>query len=89
MARYFFHVINGEFIPDNTGLECVTQDDVKDHAVRIAGEMLKDQGLKLWDTGHYDMFVCDEKNRTLLKLSFTAEAFPHTAGAWSSAKDPA
>jgi hypothetical protein len=81
MARYFFHVINSEFIPDSTGLDCSTEDDAKDHAVRIAGEMLKDQGLKLWNTGHYDMFVCDEKNRTRLKLSFTAEAFSNTAGA--------
>lgn len=80
MARYFFHVVNGEFIPDSTGLECTSFDDVRDHAVRIAGEMLKDQGLLLWSTGHFDMFVCDEKNRTLLKLSFTAEDFSTAAG---------
>jgi hypothetical protein len=59
MPRFFFHVINGEFYPDQTGLECATPDEVKDNAVRIAGDMLKDQGLNLWKTGHYDMFVCD------------------------------
>lgn len=73
MTRFFFHVINGEFIPDADGLECATPEEVKDQAVRIAGEMLKDLGLQLWRTGHYDMFVCDDKNRTHLRLSFKAE----------------
>jgi hypothetical protein len=75
MARFFFHVFNSEFIPDPVGMECPTPDDVKDEAVRIAGAMLKDQGLELWGTGHFDMFVCDDRNRTHLKLSFTAAEF--------------
>lgn len=85
MARYFFHVINGEFIPDATGLECATSEDVKDHAVRIAGEMLKDLGLQLWQTGYYDMFVCDEQNRTHLRLSFKAEDLTRSKDSLSEA----
>jgi len=73
MARYFFHIINGDFVPDQEGIECATADDVKAHAVRITGAMLKDQGLSLWQTGRYDMFVCDEQNKTHLRLSFHAE----------------
>ena len=73
MARFFFHVVNSEYIPDSLGLDCPTLSEAKDEAVRIAGAMLKDQGLQLWETGHLDMFVCDEKNKTRLKLSFTAE----------------
>lgn len=73
MPRYFFHVIDGEFYPDTTGQECSSDDAMKAHAVRVAGEMLKDQGLHLWRTGRYDMFVCDERNKTRLRLSFHAE----------------
>ena len=73
MARFFFHVIDGEFVQDPTGIECATPADVKRQAVRIAGEMIKDQGLELWKTRRYDLFVCDERNRTHLKLSFSAE----------------
>ncbi len=35
--------------------------------------MSRDQALKLWATRHYDMFVCDEANKTHLELSFVAE----------------
>lgn len=73
MPRYFFHVINGSFVPDHTGTECSTLDDVKTAAVKAAGAMLDDQGLQLWETRHWDMYVCDEQNRTRLRLAFTAE----------------
>lgn len=73
MPWFFFHVINGEFIPDANGIECQTGEDVKRRAVKIAGEMLRDQGYQLWNTGRYDMYVVDEKNKTQLKLSFEAE----------------
>lgn len=73
MPRFFFHVVNGDFIPDQHGVECKDGDQVKAEAVRIAGEMLKDQGLQLWRTGRFNMFVTDERNKTQLKLSFQAE----------------
>ena len=73
MSRFFFHVINGDFIPDNEGMECRDAAEVKARAVEIAGAMLKDQGLTLWQTGRYDMFVCDGNNKTHLRLSFHAE----------------
>jgi hypothetical protein len=73
MPTYFFHVINGSFMPDELGTECATPEDVKNQAIIAAGEMLKDQGLGIWKTGRWDMFVADEQNKTHLKLSFTAE----------------
>jgi hypothetical protein len=73
VTRFFFHVVNGDFIPDTVGLECADGDEVKRSAVKVAGQMLADQGLKLWRTGRYDMFVVDERNKTQLRLSFEAE----------------
>lgn len=73
MPKFYFHVINGDFVPDLQGMECSTFDEVKAQAVRVAGEMLKDQGLSVWSTGRYDMFVCDAGNQTRLRLTFHAE----------------
>ena len=73
MARFFFHVVDGQFVPDTVGIECSTQAQVKTQAIRIAGEMIKDLGSELWDTSRLDLFVCDAQNNTLLKLSFCAE----------------
>lgn len=77
MPRYFFHVVNGKFMPDSNGLECASPEEVKATAVRAAGEMLHDQGIDLWRTGRWDMYVCDDRNRTCLKLSFSAELLTH------------
>ena len=73
MPRYFFHVINGSFIPDDTGHECKDLDEAKAVAVRTAGSMLQDQAAAVWKTRHWDMFVTDDQNRTRLKLSFKAQ----------------
>ncbi len=73
MPRYFFHVVNGEFLPDPVGVECATADDVKAQAVISAGEMLKDHGLKIWNTQRFYMFVADDQNNTRLKLAFDVE----------------
>jgi hypothetical protein len=73
MARYFFHVVDGEFIPDVEGHECASDDEVKAIATEAAGAMIRDQGIGLWKTGSWFMFVCDEQNRTLIKLQFEAE----------------
>ena len=73
MPRYFFHVVNGHFMPDETGTECGSAAEVRARAVEAAGAMIQEQGFDLWKTGSWYMFVCDEANNTLLKLVFDAE----------------
>jgi hypothetical protein len=51
MPRYFFHVVNGAFMPDTVGHECISGDDVKREAAEAAGAMIREQGLHLWKTG--------------------------------------
>ena len=79
MPHYYFHVVNGHFIPDNIGVVCASLNEAKAQAITSAGQMLNDQGLKTWQTGHWDMYVCDAQNKTLLKLSFTAEDVSNSA----------
>ena len=73
MAQYYFHIIDGQFWPDREGTECKDLNEVKAQAVRAAGAMLQEQGGQLWRTGHWDMYVTAEQNRTRLKLSFRAD----------------
>lgn len=80
MARYFFHVVNGKFMPDNTGTDCENAEEVRGRAVEAAGAMIQEQGFDLWKTGSWYMFVCDEANNTLLKLVFQAEALTGQLG---------
>ncbi|HEY8575567.1 MAG TPA: hypothetical protein VIL88_04420 [Devosia sp.] len=80
MARFFFHIVDGQFVPDTNGIECSTQAQVKNQAVRIAGEMIKDLGSEVWGTSRLDLFVCDDQNNTHLKLSFFAEDVSGTLG---------
>ena len=42
MARYFFHVKDGHDFPDELGAELANSDAVKSHALKTAGEMLRD-----------------------------------------------
>ena len=73
MARYFFHVANGQFAPDNACTECANAQEVRSAAIEAAGDMIHEQGVGLWKTGRRYMFVCDEANNTLLRLAFEKE----------------
>jgi hypothetical protein len=44
MARYFFHVKDGQDLPDDLGSDLSGIDAVRNHAVKTAGEMLRDGG---------------------------------------------
>jgi hypothetical protein len=48
MPRYFFHVQDGERIPDEEGLILPGPDAARKEAVVAAGEMLKDSAAKVW-----------------------------------------
>ena len=68
MARYFFHVVNGAFNPAEEGVEWANADGVKAQAAKATGEMLTDQGINIWTTKRFHIFVTDEQ-----KLAFDAE----------------
>ena len=49
MPRYFFHVDNGEFIPDETGTDLPDLQAARREAVRAAGEMIDEAQESFWD----------------------------------------
>ena len=48
MARFFFNQYDGEFKPDDKGLEFPTLDQARVEAVRYAGEVLRDHPTLVW-----------------------------------------
>jgi hypothetical protein len=76
MPRYFFHVQDGERIPDEEGLVLPGPDAARKEAVVAAGEMLKDSAAKVWTGEDWRMWVVDEAGKPVCALRFTAETGP-------------
>jgi hypothetical protein len=71
MPRYFFHVDDGEFIPDDTGTELRDLRAAQMEAVRAAGEMINSSHASFWEhlTPWY-MHVTDSDHRLIFTLHF-------------------
>ncbi len=75
MSRYFFHVIDGQFLVDNVGTELPDMGAVRAMAVEASGELLRDLGMDAWTGSEWQMHVTDEAKHTVLKIRFSAEDF--------------
>jgi hypothetical protein len=72
VARYFFNVSDGEYIPDATGTEVASLEEAKAQAVVFAGELLRDSGARFWQGEDWMIEVADEDGLTLFTLMFMA-----------------
>jgi hypothetical protein len=73
MSRYFFHLIDGQFLVDEVGTELPDMSAVRAMAVQASGEMLRDLGRGAWTGSEWQMHVTDEAKHTVLRLRFSAE----------------
>jgi len=74
MPRYFFHVHDGKYIPDEDGDDLPDLDSVRNCAIKTAGDMLSDGGgAELWSGHEWRMIVTDEAGQEVLVLRFAAE----------------
>ena len=72
MARYFFNLVDGRDISDAEGTEFSDMAAVREAALRMAGEVLRDGGEAFW-SGHEWMHVLDESGNEALTLRFQAQ----------------
>ena len=72
MARFFFHILNGEFVSDEVGSEHLDMDAVRQEAIMSAGQMLCD-GDQSWSGEAWQMVVTDEVGIIVYGLSFSAD----------------
>ena len=70
MPRYYFHICDGEDIPDLHGAALPDVDAARKEAVRFAGALLSDHADKFWSTGEWYMRVTNEDDLTLFQLTF-------------------
>ena len=73
MPRYFFNVIDGEFLVDDEGTVCDDMADMRAQAIDTAGGILRDLGGKFPRGLEWQMHVTDEKKVTVFKLRFSME----------------
>jgi hypothetical protein len=73
MPRYYFHVIDGQFLVDSEGTECSGMAQVRSEAIRTAGAMLADMNGAFASGHEWQMHVTDEANKTVYRLRFSAQ----------------
>jgi hypothetical protein len=73
MPRYFFNVIDGEFLVDDEGTDCVSMKAVRNQAIPTAGAILRDKGSGYPIGEEWQMYVTDELKKTVLKLRFSVD----------------
>ena len=73
MPRYFFNMIDGKFLADDTGTECSGMAEARDQAITTAGSMLRDQSSKFHNCHQWQMHVTDDAKNTVFWLRSSAE----------------
>lgn len=74
MPRFFFHVDNGEFVPDHVGTDLPDVNAARMEAVRAAGEMINDAKESFWEhLTPWLMHVTDVDKRLQFTLEFVAK----------------
>jgi hypothetical protein len=73
MPLYFFNVIDGEFLVDEEGTDCLNMRAVRDQAITTAGAILRDKGGRYPVREEWQMYVTDEGKKTVLKLRFSVD----------------
>ncbi|MBP0447252.1 hypothetical protein J8J14_20985 [Roseomonas sp. SSH11] len=72
MPRYFFNVWDGTSPPDIEGEELADDRAARLEAVRMAGDMLRDEPSKLIQEGGWILEVTDERGACRFALDFRA-----------------
>lgn len=72
MPRYFFHVQDGDFSPDELGTELPDIYRAQASAVKLCGELVAELGAKFWDHGVWKLEVCNDRSVLLFTLTLTA-----------------
>ncbi len=76
MPRFYFHIHDGEFIPDEDGTELPDVSAARIEAARYAGQLLANKPEQAWETEGWSVEVTDDHRLVLFKLIVLATAGP-------------
>lgn len=91
MARYFFHLRDGQYISDTEGTELPDIRSAQREAVKFAGGLLRDNADKFWNGEDWRFEVTDGTGLVLFTLHFSAvvsAAMGAHHGSGSNARSP-
>jgi hypothetical protein len=88
MPRFFFNQIDGEYKPDDEGLEFPSIDDARTEAVRYAGEVLCHQPGIIWQGDDFRIEVTDGDKLLLFTLIVVGVDAPTGGRSTNSALKP-
>jgi hypothetical protein len=72
MAHFFFHTEDGRAIADDEGLDLATLDDARIEAVRVLGDILRENPQELLSTGALRLTVTDGSGLVYFALDLSA-----------------
>lgn len=70
MPRYYFHIKDGEDIPDTEGTELPNDEAARTEAVAASAEAIAGLGERFWNGSEWQMNVVDEGGREVVTLAF-------------------
>jgi hypothetical protein len=68
MARFFFHIRNGQDLPDDSGMVLPGIKDAREEAVRTASELLRGDGDDVWNAPDWSMQVTTEAGQPVFTI---------------------
>jgi hypothetical protein len=80
-GRYFFTILDGKLIVDAEGQYCASWGDMREQAIRTAGECLRDMAPRFPSNLDWQLVVTNESNETVLRLRFGLSETPSSVRA--------
>jgi hypothetical protein len=74
ISRYFFHVFDGQDMPDLVGTELPDDAAAKAEAIVTAGTMVREAGGSFWNGEEWVMRVENDAGGPVCELRFSAKA---------------
>jgi hypothetical protein len=76
VPRYFFHVFDGQTLPDREGTELPDYNHARREAISYAGKLLDDDASRIGLGEDWHMEVVDEAGLILFRLDFFVTTSP-------------
>jgi hypothetical protein len=84
MQRFFFHIEHGELSVDTDGTLLSGMEEARTAAVRLVGELLRDEARQFWEMPQLTVTVEDEDGLALWTIDTTGTASAAAGGPISS-----
>jgi hypothetical protein len=72
MSLYRFEILEGD-LTDTVQVECHDLAEVRAEALRLAAGCIKDLRTDFWERPYWIVRITDDKNMTVLSLTFAAD----------------